>query len=129
MPTKSYEVRHWPTALKEIQSTEQLRQLGFNTLSFHKTVLVEIDGVTIPATVMPLFDDLDGQIADHRNAFKLDSFIDDMVVRDQSTGKALKVKEIPDEEVFLVYLSMLFKLQAHWLRIKYGWILAQLTIR
>ncbi|WOG29281.1 hypothetical protein [Endozoicomonas sp. 8E] len=105
VPTKSYEVRHWPTALKEIQSTEQLRQLGFNTLSFHKTVLVEIDGVTIPATVMPLFDDLDGQIADHRNAFKLDSFIDDMVVRDQSTGKALKVKEIPDEEVFFGVLK------------------------
>ncbi|WP_252176736.1 hypothetical protein [Endozoicomonas sp. 4G] len=100
VPTKSYEARHWPTVLKETQSTERLRQLGFNTLSFHKTVLVEIDGVTVPATVMPLFDDLDGQIADHKNAYILDSFIDDIAAIDQSTGEKFKVEEIPDEEVF-----------------------------
>ncbi|WP_448218001.1 hypothetical protein [Endozoicomonas sp. 2B-B] len=100
VPTKSYEARHWPTVLKETQSTERLRQLGFNTLSFHKTVLVEIDGVTVPATVMPLFDDLDGQIADHKNAYILDSFIDDIAVIDQSTGEKFKAEEIPDEVAF-----------------------------
>ncbi|WP_422409776.1 MULTISPECIES: hypothetical protein [unclassified Endozoicomonas] len=100
VPTKSYEAMHWPTVLKETQLTERLRQLGFNTLSFHKTVLVEIDGVTVPATVMPLFDDLDGQIADHKNAYVLDSFIDDIAFIDQSTGEKFKAEEIPDEVAF-----------------------------
>ncbi len=105
VPAESYQVERWDTALKETQSTEQLRQLGFNTLSYHKNVLVEIDGVTVPAIVMPLFDDLDGHIADDKSAYNLDSFIDDMVVKDQITGKELQVKEIPDEEVFFGVLQ------------------------
>ncbi len=100
VPTESFKTAHWAVALKEIKSTDLLKKIGINTIPFHRVVFAEIDGVTIPAIVMPLFTNIDGHIAEHKNAYTLKSFIDNTIVKDQVSGEKLKVKDIPNEEVF-----------------------------
>ena len=95
----------WKSALLETTSKEKLRQLGLNVIPFQKIVLAKVDGVTVPAIVMPLFTELGGHIADHKNASTLNSFIDDIIVKNQTTGDMLPVKEIPDEKSFLAILQ------------------------
>ena len=95
----------WETALLETISKDKLRQLGLNVIPFQKIVFAKIDGVTVPAIVMPLFTELGGHIADHKNASTLNSFIDDIIVKNQTTGDMLPVKEIPDEKSFIAILQ------------------------
>ena len=95
----------WKSALLETTSKEKLRQLGLNIIPFQRIVLAKVDGVTVPAIVMPLFTEIGGHIADHQNASTLNSFIDDIVVKNQTTGDMLSVKEIPGEESFLAILQ------------------------
>lgn len=95
----------WETELLETTSKDKLRQLGLNVIPFQKIVIAKIDGVTVPAIVMPLFTELGGHIADHKNASTLNSFIDDIIVKNQTTGDMLPVKEIPDEKSFLAILQ------------------------
>lgn len=94
----------WETELLETTSKDKLRQLGLNVISFQKIVIAKIDGVTVPAIVMPLFTEIRGHIADHKKASALNSFIDDIIVKNQTTGDMLPVKEIPDEKSFLAIL-------------------------
>lgn len=105
IPSISFEGDGWNTALMETKSTEQLRQLGLNTIPFHKIVLAKVYGVTVPAIVMPLFTEIGGHIADHKNASNLNSFVDDIIVKNQITGEMLPVKKIPDEDSFLAILQ------------------------
>ena len=98
IPTESFKTIRWQTALMETKLAEQIRKLELNTIPFHKIVITEVDGVTVPAIVMPLFSEIGGHITDHKNARSLNLYIDDMMVKNQTTGKMLPVKEIPDEE-------------------------------
>lgn len=101
IPTEVRKRKRWHTALGETKLTEQIRKLKVKTIPFHKIVIAEVDGVTFPAIVMPLFSEIGGHITDHKNAITLDLYIDDMMVKNQITGKTLPVKEIPDEESLL----------------------------
>ena len=98
IPTEVRKRRIWHNALMETKLTEQIRKLKVKTIPFHKIVIAEVDGVTFPAIVMPLFSEIGGHITDHKNASILDLYIDDMMVKNQITGKTLPVKEIPDED-------------------------------
>ena len=95
----------WQSALLETASKEKLRQLGLNIIPFQTIVLAKVDGVTVPAIAMPLFTDIGGHIADHQNARTLNSFIDNIIVKNQITGDMLPVKDIPNEESFLAVLQ------------------------
>ena len=99
------EIIGWQSALLETVSKEKLRQLGLNIIPFQTTVLAKVYGVTVPAIAMPLFTDIGGHIADHQNARTLNSFIDDIIVKNQITGDMLPVKDIPNEESFLAILQ------------------------
>ena len=97
--------KSWHSALLETKSKEELRQLGLNIIPFQKITLAKVGGVTVPAIVMPLFTEIGGHIADHKNASTLNSFIDDIIVKNQTTGDMLPVKEIPDEKTFIAILQ------------------------
>lgn len=95
----------WQSALLETVSKEKLEQLGLNIIPFQTIVLAKVYVVTVPAIVMPLFSEIGGHIADHQNAFTLNSFIDNIIVKNQITGEMLPVKEIPSEASFLAILQ------------------------
>ena len=95
----------WNSPLFETITNEKLKQLGLNVIPFQKIFLAKVYNATVPAIVMPLFSEIGGHIADHHNAADLNSFIDDIIVKNQITGDMFPVKEIPNEESFLGILQ------------------------